>query len=440
LLDSSRAAMRERRYTEPEGDNALNYYRFVLAQEPDNGEAREGMQRIAAVLHERVQVAIDENRNDAASRTLAQLRLIRADDPALPQFDAALANARIRTALDEGNVERASNLLKQSAQTRTLPPEDLARWRTELDRQQAGTRAKQLAALVSARIRQGKLLEPSADSAKHYLSDLRALPRDPAGLVDNATAELQQAYLKMLRDATAKGQPAEADRWKSEARALGVKPAELSAVQRDATARATLTESKDEGARLAQLVQDRIADGRLLEPVGDSAVFHLDALRAMEPSASAVAKNTQALSAKLLARARSALAAHEIEAARKDTAASRQLGVNLEAVAALERDILAAGPTSRPEQLIRTRYVAPEYPSAALKQNLRGEVHLRLTVDASGKVKDVVVVQSNPRNVFDKAAIAAARRWRFKPSADKDSGVETTANASIVFQPEDKKR
>lgn len=446
LLYSARAAMRERRYTDPEGDNALNYYRSVLAQEPDNGEAREGLQRIAAVLHERGKSAISERRIDEATRTLAQLRAIRPDDPALPQLEAGLADARIRAALDAGDVERAGVVLRQAARASVLPAADAARWRSEIDRRQSGERAEQLSRLVSTRIRQGKLVDPATDSAKHYLEQLRQVPRLPQDLNTRATRELQQAYLKKVRDTVAKGQQAEAERWKTEARAIGVSAAELTGAQREAASRPVVAETKQEGPRLARLVQERIADGQLLEPPGDSAVFHLNALRTLDPSSEAVASSERALSAKLLARGRSALAGGKLDEARASATAARQLGVSPDAVAVLERDIAAAtgsGGATEPKdpvRLKRTRYVTPVYPKEALEQGLRGEVRVRVTVDAEGKVSDAVVLESNPPNVFDAAAVAAARKWRFKRIAEKDSGADVVAVGKIVFEPEDAKQ
>ena len=61
-------------YTDPENNNAYTYYRSVLAQDPANGEAREGLDRIAIVLQERMQASLDAQRFDEAGRTLAQLR------------------------------------------------------------------------------------------------------------------------------------------------------------------------------------------------------------------------------------------------------------------------------------------------------------------------------------------------------------------------------
>jgi len=54
LLEKARLAMRERRYSEPVGDNALLYYRSAAASDPSNGEAVDGLQRVAGVLAARL--------------------------------------------------------------------------------------------------------------------------------------------------------------------------------------------------------------------------------------------------------------------------------------------------------------------------------------------------------------------------------------------------
>ena len=50
LLEKARLAMKERRFTEPAGDNALLYYRSAVAADPTSAEGRDGLQRVAAVL------------------------------------------------------------------------------------------------------------------------------------------------------------------------------------------------------------------------------------------------------------------------------------------------------------------------------------------------------------------------------------------------------
>jgi TonB family protein len=439
LLDSARTAMRERRYTDPEGNSALHFYSAALAQEPGNGEAREGLLRIGAVLRERLQAALNDHHVDEAARTLAQLRSVTPGDPTLAPLEASVTEARVARAIDAGEVPRATELLRQAEKSGALPSDRVARWQAELARRQSSAQAGQLAQLVSLRIRQGKLVEPTGDSARYFLGQLRQLPATSQDLAGSASREYQQACLSRLRDAIAKGQRADVERWKTEARAAGVGAAELAYVQRDASTRAMAQETDREITRVAQLVQDRIANGRLLEPADDSAMFHFTNLRRLDISGGVAGAAGQSLSIKLLDSGRAALAGRQLDTARAYASAARQLGSNLDAVAALERDVAAAGASgavTAAAPLVRTRFVAPAYPKEALEQHLKGDVRLQITVEAEGKVKDAVVVQSNLPKAFDQAAVDAARRWRFKPIAEKGSGVERTASVTIVFQPE----
>src|SRR5208283_3600323 len=59
LLDKARQAMLDRHFVEPADGNALALYRNVLKYDPNNGEAREGLQRLAQVLVARVQSDLD---------------------------------------------------------------------------------------------------------------------------------------------------------------------------------------------------------------------------------------------------------------------------------------------------------------------------------------------------------------------------------------------
>ena len=63
-------------------------------------------------------------------------------------------------------------------------------------------------------------------------------------------------------------------------------------------------------------------------------------------------------------------------------------------------------------------------------------VRLRITVAGNGKVKSATVVNSEPADVFDKAALDAVRRWRFTPFAADDPDIETTVMTNILFRPD----
>ena len=68
-----------------------------------------------------------------------------------------------------------------------------------------------------------------------------------------------------------------------------------------------------------------------------------------------------------------------------------------------------------PFELVRTKTLAPRYPTRAVDMNLEGWVDLLVTVSSSGKVERVEVIAADPRRVFERAAIRAARKWEFEP-------------------------
>ena len=59
--------------------------------------------------------------------------------------------------------------------------------------------------------------------------------------------------------------------------------------------------------------------------------------------------------------------------------------------------------------------VAPVYPRRAQTRGIEGYVLLQFTVTKTGAVKDPVVVEAKPTGIFDRAAINAALKFKYKP-------------------------
>jgi protein TonB len=58
----------------------------------------------------------------------------------------------------------------------------------------------------------------------------------------------------------------------------------------------------------------------------------------------------------------------------------------------------------------------PKYPPAAFRAGIQGEVVLIVSVDASGNVTGVEVEKSSRNRDLDRAAMEAAKKWRFNPA------------------------
>jgi len=74
--------------------------------------------------------------------------------------------------------------------------------------------------------------------------------------------------------------------------------------------------------------------------------------------------------------------------------------------------------------------VEPDFPRAAFQSRVeRGLVKARMTLDGSGNVTRVDIVEAQPRRVFDNTVTAALSQWKFS-----DGAAGRTYDTEIVFQ------
>lgn len=76
---------------------------------------------------------------------------------------------------------------------------------------------------------------------------------------------------------------------------------------------------------------------------------------------------------------------------------------------------------------------SPRYPTRALRRGESGEVLLRIQVDARGIPAQVDVASSSGSRDLDRAAVAAAQRWRFRPAMRDGAPVAGVVNVPIAF-------
>lgn len=80
---------------------------------------------------------------------------------------------------------------------------------------------------------------------------------------------------------------------------------------------------------------------------------------------------------------------------------------------------------------VATREIEPDYPFD-LESILTGKAVVVFTVRADGKVADASVVEADDV-LFGEAAVAAVRKWRFRPAQFKGAPVDCRMTLPFVF-------
>ena len=72
--------------------------------------------------------------------------------------------------------------------------------------------------------------------------------------------------------------------------------------------------------------------------------------------------------------------------------------------------------TAGPGDATLVTRVEPEFPREAVQAGAdKGMVKARMTLDGSGEVTRVEVLEANPRRVFDRAVVKTLSQWKFNP-------------------------
>ncbi len=80
------------------------------------------------------------------------------------------------------------------------------------------------------------------------------------------------------------------------------------------------------------------------------------------------------------------------------------------------------------------REMKPRYTEAAMRQRIQGAVLLELLVNEEGSVADVAILESlDPVHGLDRAAVAAARDWRFHPAIRDGKPVAVIVTLELQF-------
>jgi TonB family protein len=229
-------------------------------------------------------------------------------------------------------------------------------------------------------------------------------------------------------------------------------------------------------------MNERMRRGALLDPAANSAVSNFRAAEQVGPGDPAVRAARESLVAALLAAADGELGAKRVATSRRMVDAAATLNSSAPGLDAIRRRIdefgeqqavasaaasaaevaraaeaaraqeaaaprtvapVAAAPVSNTPAVVASttlqllRSAPPDYPQRALESLLSGWVEMEFTVARDGTVKDIVVVNAEPRRTFDAAAMAALKRYRYQPVVREGETVEQRARMRMRFTARD---
>ena len=79
--------------------------------------------------------------------------------------------------------------------------------------------------------------------------------------------------------------------------------------------------------------------------------------------------------------------------------------------------------------------VLPRYPSRALSRGIEGWVLLEFAINELGQAIEPIVVDADPKGTFDRAAISAVKKWKYRPMVeDGKAAVRPGVRQLISFQ------
>jgi len=448
LVEKAVQAMRDRHFIDPADGSALTLYRSALLIDPGNGEARQGLQRLAEILFTRVQSALDERKFDVALQSLETARSINPGDSRLSALDdriaslrAELGPAQILAAINAQNFDRAAQLIDEAARSKSLNSAKLTQLRDELRRRHEEFETANFVKLIDTRLQQDKLIEPRNDSAVYYLLQARAAGASAAALQPQS----QEIYRRLTQAAHAaidQRRFADADRLLGDLHTDGVPAATIANLQRDlGAARSAQAAAVPEQPQYLDLAQSRLAQGKVTEPDNDSALYYVNQLRTADPKNGALPRISAAVQGQIQDQARAALDAAQPARAEALLQTAASLGTNAELIALNQRLAQvkqAAAAASPPEMteasLTRLKPIELDYPSEALRKNIEGWVELSYVISAEGKVTTVKVLNSSPAGVFDTAAAKALARVRYKPVMQGGKATAVSTKLRIAFR------
>jgi len=451
-------ALEQQRYVAPAEGNARDDYRAVLAMQPGNSAALQGLRSISDIFVQQAELAVQSDDPERAYEALAVARETDPDNPAIGVVDGLLAAtgdkalADARVAMTAGDTARALDLLAYAQRFDHIDASAVSSVRSEIAAMEADRVFEGKLAAADEHIVAGRLISPEGDNARDVLMEVDSqYGGDPRLQV--AQERLAARLLTRAALATTAGQFVEAGMLLDAVDALGVLEPELAAARasleaagRQATpavaSGATVPEAKpreDEStgpaavtsaaaaAAIAATTGEPVsgretADGRA---ASSPEVAVPAAERADEPAPAAagadIGKTPPAVGGESMPEAHTAAQPNELPSG---MAAASVAVPERQATGATENAaVVPAGEPEPPrpaslDDLGLEEFIPPKVPRRARRQGISGFVEVGFVVNQDGSTGDIEVLKAEPGNVFESSAVRAVEQWHFAKRDD----------------------
>jgi TonB family protein len=425
----------------PPGASAADLYRQAQQRRPSDPRGANGLEKVIDRLLSTAEAQLLAQHLEEAQRLTDQARAIKPDHVRAAFLMAQIAKereravlAQARQAASSGDTEQALSVLEGASAHSSVITEA----RQELQQKRIDERVRDYLRRANERMRGGELLEPVQDNAGFYIESARALA--PENVEVKQTRE--QFLTRLVSEAhksLAAGNAQQGERWTQAAMEAGVAANEIAALKLE-TEHVRASVRTDALARLALLVNERLSQGRVLDPTADSAKYYLTQLEQADPAHPSTQGARHAFAGRALEEAKSATGRQDYAGAQRWLSEAHEAGADQASINAINETIRAAqqAATQAPEvapaaALRRTHYVPPEYPAAAQKDALSGWVDVDFTVNTDGSVSDITVTGAQPRGVFEQPAMNAVRKWRYQPFLLDGQPINQRARVRVRF-------
>jgi TonB family protein len=451
LLARADNALRSGALIAPPGANAVDLYRQAQKRNATDPRAANGVEKVIDRLLSSAEGQLLAQHLDEAQKLTDEARAIKPDHVRVAFLQAQIGKERERAVLAQarqaaatGNIEQALSVLDGAArdgQRSTLVTEA----RQELEQKRLDDRVRDYINRANDCMQRGALIEPAQDNAQFYIESARALAPSDAE-VKQAKRQFLDRLVSEAHKALAAGNVDDGAHWVQAATDAGVSEDDIEAlIQEEAKVRATA--KADALARLALLVNQRLTQGKVLDPSGDSAKFYLAQLEQADANHPSTLAARQAFGTRSLDEAKNAARHEDYTGAQRWLNEAHEAGVDQASInaaskeigdikAAKEAEVAAAKKASEvvaAASLELTHYVPPDFPAAARQRSMSGWVDVQYEVKTDGSVSDVAVVGAEPVGVFEQPATEAVRKWRYKPILRDGQPINQRARVRVRF-------